>query len=476
MSRVLAVAVSFAAFLGMAFALPAVAGAADAAKKGKGKKNKVVTVCKFGCKYKSVQKAVDKTRKNWTIKVKPGTYKEGVKVEGKKHNGLTIKGTNKNNPKKVMFNGKNAKDKDGNQAQNAIEGIDVKKLTIKHLSAKNYVANGFFLRDSDAGDGDKSLDCRNYTVKNTWTSFNRAYNVFAFGCVGGKMVDSESTGTGDSAFYVGATPPQKKPKETEIARNEAYLNNQAFSGTNSRYVDIHHNDFYNNGIGITPNTLDSEPYEPAADSTIRKNNIFWNNLNYYLENSPIETTSNGLGEVDLGGGNTATINFPTGIGIVNFGVSGWTIKNNNIFGHFKWGTATFSDPIGNVGDDAISTGVRHKNNNMGRNGTDTNAVDFFYDGSGSGNCWQGNSSSTFVPSGGDNTPPIEELYPTCPAPAGSGTGGSAGDVELQLGDLLGYVLATPPENQQCSWTEHPHPKFKKYKPVMVTPGPQGCTS
>jgi len=469
MNRVFAVAIAFAAMIGMAFALPAVAGAADAAKKGKGKKGKTVTVCKFGCKYKSVQKAVDKTGKNAKIKIKPGTYKEGVIVEGKKHNGLTIMGTKKKKPKRVMFNGRNAKYEDGNTAQNAIEGIDVKRLTIKNLSAKNYVANGFFLRDSDARDGDKSLDCKNYKVKNTYTSFNRAYNVFAFGCVGGKMTDSESTGTGDSAFYVGATPPQKKPKMTQIARNEAYLNNQAFSGTNSRYVDIHHNDFYNNGIGITPNTLDSEPYEPSGESVIRKNNIFWNNLNYYLDNSPVETTSSGLGEF-LG----TTINFPTGIGIVNFGVNDWTIKNNKIFGHFKWGTATFSDPIGNDGDDAISTDVRHKNNEMGKNGKDTNAADFFYDGSGSGNCWQGNSSSSFVPSGADNTPSVEELYPACPAPASAGTGGSGGDEDLQLVDLVGYVLADPPENQQCSWTEHPHPKFKKFKPFMVTPGPQGC--
>ena len=149
---------------------------------------------------------------------------------------------------------------------------------------------------------------------------------------------------------------------------------------------------------------------------IRKNNIFWNNLNYYLPDSPVETTSDGLGEI---GG--VTINFPTGIGIVMFGVQNWTVKNNNIFGHFKWGIGGFSDPFGNEGEDALSVGNQYLNNQMGRDGTDTNAVDFFLDGSGEGNCLQGNTSQTLDPSG---THPNSFLYPSCPAPPppASGTG------------------------------------------------------
>ena len=38
-----------------------------------------------------------------------------------------------------------------------------------------------------------------------------------------------------------------------------------YSGTNSKYVDITDSDFYNNGVGVVPNTLDSEPFEPTAD-------------------------------------------------------------------------------------------------------------------------------------------------------------------------------------------------------------------
>ena len=54
----------------------------------------------------------------------------------------------------------------------------------------------------------------------------------------------------------------------------------------------------------------------------------------------MKTVSGGLGQVgDL------ELNYPIGIGVILFGVDGWVVKNNNIFGNFKWGAAAFSDPL-----------------------------------------------------------------------------------------------------------------------------------
>jgi hypothetical protein len=147
----------------------------------------------------------------------------------------------------------------------------------------------------------------------------------------------------------------------------------------------------------------------------------------------------------------------------------------------------FSDPVGNcegppgdgcpLGDDALSQNNQVTDNDMGRDGTDTNQYDFWVDGSGSGNCFQGNDSSTFAPdqsapdSSGHAT--IAELYPPCPVPAGSqpnngATGVSFGNADMQLNQLLTYVITTPPENQECYWTRHSHPKFEKFKPLTVS--------
>ena len=84
-----------------------------------------------------------------------------------------------------------------------------------------------------------------------------------------------------------------------------------YSGTNSKYVDIRDSQFFNNGAGVVPNTLDSERFEPNAQGKVRDNLIFWNNFNYYLPNSPVKTVSGGLGP----GG----YNYPTGIGVVLYG-------------------------------------------------------------------------------------------------------------------------------------------------------------
>ena len=418
------------------------------------KKGPTLTVCPHGCKFDSIQDAVDKVKKkNTTINVKPGTYKEGVNAKGHKYDGLTIQGTKKD-ASKVVLQGKNAKDSNGNPANNGIETVKADDVTLKNMTAKNYLANGFHL-----------VDCDGYLMDNLVAAFNRAYGLFAFNCIGGKMKNSVGYGQGDSAYYVGQTPAQKNPKQTILTNLDGHENVLGYSGTNSKYVTIRNSAFYNNGVGVVPNTLDSEKFEPTENGVIENNAIFWNNYNYFLPNSEIETVGNGgLGELP---GTDLTIQYPTGVGVVLLGADGWIVRNNEIFGNFKAGAWNVSNPF-NEGDDAIARDNQFLDNQMGRGGTDVNQVDFFSDGSGSGNCFSGNVSSTFDP----GTAPDSTLYPTCPAPPppASGTGTSAQD-ENQFNEGAGYLVSSPPETQQCSWQVHDHPAYKNYKPVMVEPGP-----
>jgi hypothetical protein len=416
------------------------------------KKGETLEVCKHGCDRRTIQDAVDDSGKKATINVHPGTYREGVIVRGHRHDRLTIQGTKKN-AKKVVLQGKNAR-VEGQPAQNGIEGDHVDGLRILNMTASNYAANGFHVHQ-----------CDGYLMKNLRASFNRAYGLFAFDCIGGRMTKSVGFGQGDSAFYVGATPFQNNPEVTKLDHLDAHENVLGYSGTNSKYVKITKGNYYNNGVGIVPNTLDSEPFEPTASSVIKNNNIFWNNFNYFLPASRVETVSSGLGTIE----GVGTIQFPTGAGVVLLGSDSWIVRNNNIFGNFKWGAAVVSDPF-NEGDQAISVNNQFVDNQMGRQGSDTNAVDFFSQGSGSGNCFSGNVSSTFDPS---SSMPDAQLYPGCPAPAGTGGNGTSTGDDSQFGDLAGYVVTNPPEKQQCSWTIHEHPSFKKYKPLTVE-GDPGC--
>ena len=117
----------------LAVAMLAVPASALAGKNGGGKKkDKALVVCKHGCKYRTIQKAVNKAgktkKKDDVIKVKPGKYVEGVQVLGKKYKGLTIMGTNKN-ARKTILEGKNAQLPGGvGIANNGIEIADAKDV------------------------------------------------------------------------------------------------------------------------------------------------------------------------------------------------------------------------------------------------------------------------------------------------------------------------------------------------------------
>ena len=142
----------------LAVAMLAVPASAIAGKGGKNK-NKALVVCKHGCKYRTIQKAVNKAgktdKKNDVIKVKPGKYVEGVVASGKKFNGLTIKGTSKN-ASKVILEGKNATDPIGNPANNGIEIANAKNVTISNMLVRHYLANGVFWHDTNTDDNKAS--------------------------------------------------------------------------------------------------------------------------------------------------------------------------------------------------------------------------------------------------------------------------------------------------------------------------------
>jgi hypothetical protein len=265
------------------------------------------------------------------------------------------------------------------------------------------------------------------------------------------MTRSTGFGNGDSAFYIGGTPFQKKPVWSSVDHDTGYKNVLGYSGTNSKYVRIKNSMFYNNGAGVVPNTLASEPFQPASTGVIEDNKIFWNDFDYYRPGSPVKTVSSGL----AGG----ALNYPVGAGIIFFGTTGWVAKNNQIFGNWLWGGAAFSDPTNTSGNkhEAENIDNRFVNNQMGANGKDPNGVDFFNDGSGHGTCFSGNGSGLTLQT--STTDP--NLYETCPTTAGTGT--INGD-STQVGLLIQIVSSNPPTAQENFWHKHPHMKIKGLRP------------
>jgi len=400
------------------------------------KQPKTLTVCKHGCRYATIQSAVNASGKNATILVKPGKYVEGVIISGHKHDGLHIIGKTRN-AAKVLIEGKNAKGP-GGAAQNGIEGDGTNNLVFENMKAEHFAANGFYVNQ-----------CRGYLFKNLIGAFEHAYGLFAFRCVGGRMTQSVGYGNGDSAFYIGGTPFQKHPVWSTVDHDTGYENVLGYSGTNSKYVVIRNSKFYNNGAGVVPNTLTSEPDQPADTGIIEDNQIFWNNFDYYRKGSPVRTVSGGVG--------TDAASYPIGAGVILFGTTNWTVKDNSIFGNFLWGVASFSDPTNSTGK-ALNTGNHIVNNTMGAALRDTNGFDFFNDGSGKGTCFQDNGAVTLDVEG---SAVASEIYPTCPSTNGTGTTTGQSD---QFGKLAQVVLAKPPTKQETFWHVHKHPARAGVKP------------
>ncbi|MCW3014955.1 MAG: hypothetical protein JWO02_2047 [Solirubrobacterales bacterium] len=398
-----------------------------AAKKAAPKKK--LLVCRRGCPYSSIQKAVDAAPKGATVSVKPGTYVEGVDLKGHAKDGLKIVGTG-TKPEQVVLEGKGAKRLDGNPAQNGIFVDGADNVEMRNMTAQNFPANGFFVRN-----------CNGYVMDHVIAGFNRAYGLYAFNCTGGRMTYSVGYGHGDSAFYVGQTPPQAKPVTTLLSHLEAYENVLGYSGTNSKYVDIRNSEFYNNGAGVAPNTLGSEKFAPAQDGVVQENLIYWNNFNYFKPGSRVKALPAATGG----------FNYPTGVGVVLFGVTNWTTKNNLIFGNFKYGVMSVSDP---TYAPATNRNNKVKFNTMGAPFEDANGVDVWTEGSGSGNCWENQSAgATYDP----GSQPELLLYPKC-----GGTPQNATDV-TQVLEVADYL--TKSQAQEDSWKKHPHPPRPDRKPI-----------
>jgi hypothetical protein len=402
----------------VALALPAVAGAQSypepkepgkVAPKPRGPFH-TYTVCKRGCDFRTIQAAVNKARSGDKVKIKSGTYREGVKVAGKKKSYLRIVG-NPKNPRKVVLDGRD-------KGQNGIFVNGADEVTMDGVMARNYKGNGFF-----------AVNVVGYTMNHLVAEKTGTYGLYAFNSKGGTMENSEAYYVNDGAFYIGQTPQQQKPIRSIVRNVAGWGAPIGFSGSNMRYVTITESRFYNNAAGIVPNSIDSEKFPPEEDNVIVENEIFWNNFNFHA-GAPFKIREDG----------TAAL-APVGTGIVLVGGHRTRIENNRIFGNYLSGIGMI-EGILNAKNPAARAlqGNTITGNAFGLNGTDMNGHDLAYDGNGSGNCIANNTGvQATIPADGST-------LATCPF---GGANAFSQDVHNQL-------IAFTGAGALSGWVKHPH--------------------
>ena len=203
-----------------------------------------------------------------------------------------------------------------NKKQNGffVNGAD--QVTINGFKARDYKANGFFV-----------VNVVGYKLTNLAADHTGVYGVYAFNSKGGEMSHSKARYHCDAGFYIGQTPQQSNPIRSVVRDVESWGNPIGFSATNMRYVTITKSKFFNNGIGVVPNALESEKFPPAEQNVITDNDIFWNNFNFHA-GAPFKPKKSGV--VPL---------VPIGTGVLLLGGRGNLIEGNRIFGNYLVGAA-----------------------------------------------------------------------------------------------------------------------------------------
>jgi hypothetical protein len=366
--------------------------------------------------FHSIQKAVDAAKAGDTVKIADGTYRESVKIVGAGKRYLRLIG-NKTNPAKVVLDGSSLK---AAQAQNGVFVNSADQVTVQGITTQHWKGNGVFM-----------LNVTGYLVDHVRSLYAGTYGIYAFNSKGGTMANSIGAWNNDSGFYIGQTPVQTKPIRSLVTNVKSFGNTLGFSGTNMRYVTITKSEWYDNGIGIVPNALDSEKWAPPEDNVISDNDIYWNNFNYW-KGAPFAVTRSKTGGVP----------FPVGVGVFLFGGHRQLVENNRIFGNYLTGVAMVQQLLLKQTDAQTLQGNVIQGNQFGKDGTDLNGRDLFYDGDGSGNCFQDNTGvhATFADD--------PQTYPGCPF---------SGDNKLNTDTqqtAISWTLGDP--THEANWIVSPH--------------------
>ena len=226
-----------------------------------------------------------------------------------------------------------------------------------------------------SGDGVFALGTDHLDVDDATFADNGGYGIFAFHSSQVHYADTVSHGNGDAGFYVGESPGADVRIHDNVAydnRAEGLLFRDSIGG---KIVD---NEFYGNCVGLF--LLDTGAPGSDGDVTVRDNKVHDNS-----KACP--------GEADEG------IPPLSGIGIGVLGAHDARVDDNHIDANTPGGPSGL--PTGGivVVDTTGFGGTTPMNNSFEDNDLSGNDPDVFWDGTGTGNRFDGNDCSTSVPPG-----------------------------------------------------------------------------
>ncbi len=336
----------------------------------------------------SIQKAINKSKKNDSVVVDPGTYKEKSRgcpgLNGQKC-ALVIKQKNlallTKKGKNVKLEAKGGQDngigigKTTNPSCLSDSSKRLKGTFVSGFTIKGFSNNGLYLSCAQS-----------WRITHVQTKSDFEYGIFPSHSVSGRVDHSLASGAHDTGIYVGQS------RDVRVDHSTSKNNVSGYEIENSTNVRDDHNEAVNNTGGILSFAL------PNLDVKTNTNN--------QIDHNVVTTNNSGNACPEPG---DAVCAVPPGTGILILAADTNLVTQNQVTGNKSYGIAVadycnFNDCSGGVDIDPAPNDDRITSNAVTGNGAAPDpavpgifAKDLAWDLSGSGNCWSVNTFGTSFP-------------------------------------------------------------------------------
>ncbi|MFF6778256.1 right-handed parallel beta-helix repeat-containing protein [Streptomyces sp. NPDC012637] len=431
--------------------------------------------------YRHLQQAVDAVdRPGMTIAILPGLYEEEPSQPAPTGACATLKAPKSSFGYQILSY---EQQKQCPHNQNLVAILGKKNLQIEGTGASrlDVVIDARYTKlNAIRADGSDGVYFRNFTAQRTTfnslyvlaadgfviddvlTRWNDEYGFLTFASDHGLYKNCESYGNGDSGIYPGSASDINDGRGYDVPRYSieitgcrSHHNMVGYSGTAGDSVWVHDNELdHNMGGASMDSAFPGHPGLPQNHARFERNLIHDNNQNYYPYVADGTCAKPPAERGYEQGVVCPQISMPPGTGIITAG-GNWNLYENNwIYGHQRAAFFLSAVPAFIRGESAWGkqTDTSHHNryaaNHLGVDRAGNirpNRTDVWWDGQGSGNCWQ--------PGTGAGTP---YALPGC----GPRRGDVSGDTRRLVGEpvKLAQLLVCADYNVQarrlpagCDW-------------------------
>lgn len=324
----------------------------------------------------SIQAAVDAAGPGAVIHIKPGTYAEAVTISkpdikligltGKKREGVVIE-----NP---------GGEENGITVTEAGGGF-----FLANLMVRNFEENGVYLTGVDG-----------FHILQVTAEDNGEYGIYPTRSTNGVIKRCSASGHEDTGIYVG------RSTDVDVRRCTAFGNVNGFEVHNCSDIKLIANESYDNVAGILVVLLPAEAVNVSSNILAVENYVHDNNHVNFAEPGTFESF------------------VPSGSGILIVGIDRARVEKNRVTGNnfvgIGLGSSLIFAALANLPPELFADiepnpdRARIRNNTVTGNGAappplpiPLPGADLFWDGSGTDNCWSGNTSTVNIP----------EVLPAC---------------------------------------------------------------